>query len=72
MNGAARPGAEWHGGTRQGRSGSERQAFTRAQLDRLGIGEDLNILPWGSKKVKTAAKQIEDLKRVSGFPYTKV
>jgi len=26
--------------------------FTRNQLDRLGIGADLKVVPWGTKKVK--------------------
>ena len=26
--------------------------FTRNQLDRLGIGQNLKVIPWGSKKVK--------------------
>lgn len=26
--------------------------FTRQQLDRLGLGWQLQIIPWGSKKVK--------------------
>jgi hypothetical protein len=26
--------------------------FTRRQLDRLGIGADLEEIPWGTKKVK--------------------
>ena len=26
--------------------------FTRAQLDRLGIGRELTELPWGSKRFK--------------------
>jgi hypothetical protein len=26
--------------------------LTRKQLDRLGIGAELEILPWGSKRVK--------------------
>jgi len=28
------------------------RAFTRKQLDRLGIGQDLDILPWGGTKIK--------------------
>lgn len=32
--------------------GMSARTFTRQQLDRLGIGQNLNILPWGSKKVK--------------------
>ena len=26
--------------------------FTRGQLDRLGIGKDIDRIPWGSKKPK--------------------
>jgi len=26
--------------------------FTRHWLDQLGIGQDLTVLPWGSKKYK--------------------
>jgi hypothetical protein len=26
--------------------------FTRQQLDRLGIGQELTVIPWGTKKVK--------------------
>ena len=33
-------------------SGLSARAFTRQQLDRLGIGRELNVLPWGTKKVK--------------------
>lgn len=33
-------------------AGISAKAFTRKQLDRLGIGADLEILPWGSKRVK--------------------
>jgi transposase len=32
--------------------GVSARAFTRQQLDRLGIGRDLEILPWGSHKIK--------------------
>jgi hypothetical protein len=31
--------------------GKSAKAFTRQQLDRLGIGAELNIVPWGSKQV---------------------
>jgi hypothetical protein len=32
--------------------GMSAKAFTRYHLDRLGIGEDLDQIPWGSKIVK--------------------
>ncbi len=34
--------------------------FTRAQLDRLGIGQDLTEIPWGSKKFKLPPSQLND------------
>ena len=32
--------------------GQSAKTFTRNQLDRLGIGQNLKVIPWGSKKVK--------------------
>lgn len=34
--------------------------FTRAQLDRLGIGQDLTEIPWGSKTFKLPPSQLSD------------
>jgi len=34
------------------RDGLSAKAFTRQQLDRLGIGQELVEMPWGSKKVR--------------------
>jgi hypothetical protein len=31
--------------------GLSAKAFTRQQLDRLGLGQKLEAIPWGSKKV---------------------
>jgi hypothetical protein len=33
-------------------------AFTRQQLDRLGIGADLKRIPWGSKTFKLPPSQL--------------
>jgi transposase len=32
--------------------GHSAKSFTRAQLDRLGLGAELEIIPWGTKQVK--------------------
>lgn len=32
--------------------GHSAKTFTRAQLDRLGLGADLDVIPWGTKQVK--------------------
>jgi hypothetical protein len=32
--------------------GRSAKQFTRQQLDRLGIGQELAVIPWGTKKVK--------------------
>jgi transposase len=32
--------------------GQSAKEFTRGQLDRLGLGEDLEVIPWGSKRHK--------------------
>ena len=32
--------------------GQSAKGFTREQLDRLGIGADLEVIPWGTKQVK--------------------
>ena len=34
--------------------------FTRNQLDRLGIGRDLQYIPWGSKKVKLPPSRLTE------------
>ena len=39
--------------------GMSATAFTRQQLDRLGIGQDLQIVPWGSKKVKLPPSKLK-------------
>jgi hypothetical protein len=33
-------------------------AFTREQLDRLGIGQDLQEISWGSKRIKLPASKL--------------
>jgi hypothetical protein len=33
-------------------NGQSAKGFTRAQLDRLGIGADFEVIPWGTKQVK--------------------
>ena len=32
--------------------GHSAKSFTRAQLDRLGLGAELEVIPWGTKQVK--------------------
>jgi hypothetical protein len=32
--------------------GKSAKVFTREQLDRLGIGSELSVIPWGTKTVK--------------------
>jgi hypothetical protein len=32
--------------------GHSAKSFTRAQLDRLGLGAELDVIPWGTKRVK--------------------
>jgi hypothetical protein len=44
---AQSPQVQERQGVREAPSG-----ITRSQMDRLGIGQDLQVLPWGSKKVK--------------------
>ncbi len=39
--------------------GTSARAFTRQQLDRLGIGQDLQVLPWGSHKIKLPPSQLK-------------
>jgi transposase len=39
--------------------GTSARAFTRQQLDRLGIGQNLDVLPWGGKKVKLPPSQLK-------------
>jgi hypothetical protein len=31
--------------------GKSAKAFTREQMDRLGIGRSLTVIPWGSKRI---------------------
>jgi hypothetical protein len=38
--------------------GTSARAFTRQQLDRLGIGQTMDVLPWGGKKVKLPPSQL--------------
>jgi len=38
--------------------GVSAKSFTRQQLDRLGIGQDLEVLPWGDHKVKLPPSQL--------------
>jgi len=40
--------------------------FTRTQMDRLGIGQEVLLLPWGTKRFKLPPSKI----KVSGIPYT--
>jgi transposase len=42
----------YRGGVRHLPKGEGALTFTRRQLDRLGIGQELTILPWGSKQFK--------------------
>ena len=39
--------------------GTSARAFTRQQLDRLGIGQNLEVLPWGGRKVKLPPSQLK-------------
>ena len=39
--------------------GTSAKGFTRQQLDRLGIGQELDNLPWGSKKVKLPPSKLK-------------
>jgi len=39
--------------------GTSARAFTRQQLDRLGIGQDLEVLPRSGKKVKLPPSQLK-------------
>jgi hypothetical protein len=34
--------------------------FTRNQLDRLGIGEDVTTIPWGLKRFKLPPSQLPE------------
>jgi hypothetical protein len=38
-------------------NGQSALAFTREQLDRLGIGRDLQEIPYGSKRLKLPASK---------------
>jgi transposase len=40
--------------------GQSALAFTRAELDRLGIGQELTEIPWGSKRFKLPPSQAQD------------
>jgi hypothetical protein len=39
-------------GVRNLPNGVTAKDFTRQQFDRLGLGQKLEVIPWGSKKVK--------------------
>jgi len=39
-------------------NGISAKRFTREQLDRLKLGEDLELIPWGSKKVKLPPSEL--------------
>ena len=39
--------------------GVSARVFTRQQLDRLGIGQNLEVLPWGGRKVKLPPSQLK-------------
>ena len=39
--------------------GVSAKSFTRQQLDRLGIGQNLEVLPWGSHKIKLPPSQLK-------------
>ena len=39
--------------------GVSAKSFTRQQLDRLGIGQNLEVLPWGGRKVKLPPSQLK-------------
>ena len=41
-------------------NGQSAKEFTRAQLDRLQIGGDLEIIPWGTKKVKLPRSRLRN------------
>jgi hypothetical protein len=35
--------------------------FTRSQMDRLGIGKELLILPWGTKKFRLPPSKLKQV-----------
>jgi hypothetical protein len=37
--------------------------FVRDELDRLGIGQDLERIPWGTKQVKLPPSRLPPLER---------
>jgi hypothetical protein len=39
--------------------GQSAKSFTREQLDRLGIGADLEVIPWGTKQVKLPRSRLK-------------
>jgi transposase len=41
--------------------------FTRTQMDRLGIGQEVLVVPWGTKRFKLPPSKLKD---VSGVPNT--
>lgn len=47
--------------------GQSAKEYTRSQMDRLGIGRDLNTIPWGTKTVKLPESKLpKEAKKVSG------
>jgi len=39
--------------------GKSAKTFTREQMDRLGVGRDLSVIPWGSKRVKLPPSRLK-------------
>ena len=39
--------------------GKSAKTFTREQMDRLGIGRELTVIPWGSKRVKLPPSRLK-------------
>jgi transposase len=44
--------------------------FTRNQMDRLGLGQEVLIVPWGTKRFKLPPSRLKAKKEVSGIPNT--
>ncbi len=38
--------------------GQSAKGYTRAQLDRLGLGAELTEIPWGTKRVRLPASRL--------------
>lgn len=38
--------------------GKSAKTFTREQMDRLGVGRDLTVIPWGTKQVELPHSQL--------------